>query len=86
MSPVGDHFEATIALDALPAQHLQLFAEFEELVEGQVFSLLDEIEAKVCAAGGRVQCDTGAVVPVCDLQVYPGTGSVSFKTRQPQPV
>jgi hypothetical protein len=47
------HFEGTISLDATPPALRRVFERFEEVVEGQTFSLLDEVEAEVagpCAA------------------------------------
>ncbi|HEV3385852.1 MAG TPA: hypothetical protein VG097_13630 [Gemmata sp.] len=86
VSLVGDHFEGTISLEATPPQLKRLFREYEEIVEGQTFSLLDEIEQKLNALQVRTVFDDGSVVNVCDLQIFPSTNSVSFKTRQPIPV
>lgn len=86
VAPAGDHFEGSVALDATPAELRRLFEEYEEVVEGQVLSLVDDIEERVGALLLRAVFDNGSVAPVCDLQVFPSTNSVSFKTRQPQPV
>src|SRR5262245_7495368 len=86
VAAVGDHFVGTIALDATPPPLRALFAEFEELVEGQVLSLLDDIEARIAATSLRVVFEDGSVAPVADLQVFPSTNAVSFKVRQPEPV
>lgn len=82
VSLVGDLYRGTISLDATPPQLKHLFEEFEELVEGQVFNLADEIEEKIGEYSLRVVYANGSEVPVDDLQVYPSTKRVSFKTRQ----
>ena len=81
-----DHFEGTISLDTLPPQLRHLFEEFEEIVEGQMFGLLDDIEERIGAVSLRAVFENGAVADVIDLQVFPSTKAVSFKTRQPTPV
>ena len=81
-----DRFEGTISLDATPPQLRQLFEQFEEIVEGQTFSLLDDIEEKIAAVPLRAVFENGAEADVTDLQVYPSTKAVSFKTRQPTTV
>src|SRR3954454_16462119 len=82
----GDHFEGTILLDLTPPQLRQLFEQFEEIVEGQMFSLLDDVEEKIEAVRFRVVFENSAEADVTDLQVFPSTNAVSFKTRQPTPV
>jgi hypothetical protein len=75
----GDHFGGTIDLESAPAGVRALFDEFEEIVNGQMFSFLDEIQAKIEALRIKVVFDDGSESYVKDLQVYPGTGDVSFK-------
>ncbi|MBI1916950.1 MAG: hypothetical protein HYS12_19755 [Planctomycetes bacterium] len=77
-----DHFEGTISLDMTPPQLRHLFEQFEEIVEGQMFSLLDGIEEEIGAVPLRVVFENGAEADVTDLQVFPSTKAVSFKTRQ----
>jgi hypothetical protein len=86
VTSVADHFEGTISLDSTPQSLIKLFAELEELVEGQVLSLLDEVEQRICALQMRVRFENGSVANVCDLQIYPSTNSVSFKIPQALPV
>jgi hypothetical protein len=85
VSLVGDHFEGTISLESTSPQLKRLFQDYEAIVEGQVLSLLDEIEQKIDTLQVRTVFDNGSVANVCDLQVFPSTNSVSFKTRQPIP-
>jgi hypothetical protein len=83
VAPVNDHFEGTIAVERLPSNLRSLFQEFEEVIEGQMFSLLDGIEDQIRAAGLHVLYENGLKAPITDLQVYPSTGAVSFKAAQP---
>ena len=78
---VGDHFEGTVSLEATPSSVRQLFQQFEEIVEGQSFGLLDDIEEKIGAMSLRTVFEDGSAASVCDLQVFPSTGAVSFKTQ-----
>src|SRR4051812_21283473 len=80
------HFEGTISLGITPPQLRQLFEQFEEIVEGQMFSLLDAIEEKIEDIPLRVVFENGMEASITDLQVFPSTNSVSFKTRQPMAV
>jgi hypothetical protein len=79
----GDHFEGSIDVERLPEGLRHLFAELEEVVEGQVFSLLDQTEDRIRNAGLRVLWEGGASTPVSDLQVFPSTGAVSFRATPP---
>jgi hypothetical protein len=81
----GDLYTGTICLDAVPPRLLHLFQEFEEFVEGQMFTLADEVEEKLAAVPLRVEFANGLDAVVEDLQVYPSTKRVSFKTRQVTP-
>jgi len=78
---LGDRYCGTICLDAAPPELKQLFEEFEENVEGQMFSLADEIEDKIAQIPLKVVFANGLEAWVEDLQVYPSTKRVSFKLR-----
>jgi hypothetical protein len=75
----GNRFVGVIDLDPTPPDLLQQFEEYEEIVNGQEFSLLDQIEEQIGAVGLKVVFEDGSVTAVEDLQVYPSTGRVSFK-------
>ena len=81
-----DHFEGLISLEAVSSPLRQLFEQFEEIVEGQMFSLLDDIEEKIEVTRFRVVFENGSVASLSDLQVYPSTNAISFKIRQPATV
>jgi hypothetical protein len=75
----GDHFGGTIDLRDTPANLRALFDEFEEIVNGQMFSFLDEIEEKITSVPVKAVFENGQEMDIKDLQVFPTTGDVSFK-------
>jgi hypothetical protein len=79
---IGDRYRGTICLDATAPELKHLFEEFEENVEGQMFSLADEVEEKIGVIRLRVVFPDGREADVEDLQVYPSTKRVFFKVRQ----
>jgi hypothetical protein len=55
-----------------------LFAEWEDLVDNQILSLLDESEKKIDALG--IQARIGEqTLPVSDLQIYPNEAAACFR-------
>ena len=79
----GTHYEGTIALDHTPPKLKRLFEEYEEIFEGQMFSLLDSIEEKIGVIPLKVSFENRTEANVEDLPVFPSTEAISFKTRQP---
>jgi hypothetical protein len=75
-------FEGIISLQQAPSDLCRLFERWEEVVEGQMFSLLDDIEERIAAQDLRVVLDDGTTADVEDLQVFPSSGTVSFKIKQ----
>lgn len=75
----GKFYGGCIDLEMTPANVRTLFNEFEEIVNGQMFSFLDEIQGRMEMLHIKVQFDDGRVAPVTDLQVFPSTGEVSFR-------
>ena len=75
----GQGFRGRIDLSLMPARLQQKFAEYEEIVNGQMFSLLDEIEEQISALQLKIRFDTGYEVESEDLQVYPSTNRISFR-------
>jgi hypothetical protein len=79
-------FRGDIDLTSMPPSLRQTFAQYEEIVNNQTFSLLDEIEDQVHRIGIRVDFGAHTESAVEDLQVYPSTGRVSFRLpRQEMP-
>ncbi len=75
----GKYYGGTIDLDETPPEMRALFDEFDEIVNGQMFSFVDEIQDKIAALDIKASFECGSEVRVADLQVYPSTGDVSFK-------
>jgi hypothetical protein len=72
-------FAGSIDLRTMPVDLLRRFEAYEEIVNGQMFSLLDETEEEIRALALIVVFDEGREFPVEDLQIYPSVGRVSFK-------
>ncbi len=75
----GNHFGGTVDLRLTPPSLRALFDEFEEVVDGQMFVFLDDIQDKIGAVVVKAVFDDGSERPVKDLQVFPRTGDVSFR-------
>src|SRR5262245_28107604 len=75
----GEGFRGSIDLNLMPAQLQLKFVEYEEIVNGQMFSLLDEIEEQIRALQLKIKFDSGDEVEAEDLQIYPSTNRVSFR-------
>jgi hypothetical protein len=78
----GANYGGTIDLRETPPSLRALFEEFEEIVNGQMFTFLDNIQERIGALPFKVVFDNGQEVYVKDLQVFPSTGDVSFKLAQ----
>jgi hypothetical protein len=78
-----DCFTGQVDLRPMPAALRPKFEEYEGVVNGQMFSLLDAIEDEIGALGIRAVFGEGREAPVEDLQIYPSTGLVSFRLAQP---
>ena len=74
-----DRLDGRLDLRAMPPSLRQVFQEYEEIVNGQIFSLLDEMEERIHALALKVVLEGAGEATVEDLQLYPSTGLVSFK-------
>lgn len=79
----GGHYEGSIDLASTPRHLRKLFEEYEEVVEGQMFSLLDAVEEKIGTIPLEVAFEDGTQAFVEDLQVFPSRHAVSFTARPP---
>ena len=75
----GGHIGGTADWSAAPAPVLAVFADFEEIVNGQMFAFLDEVLEQIRALGIRAAFGDGTVLDISDLQVFPSTGDFSFR-------
>jgi len=78
----GAYYGGTIDLRDTPPSLRALFEEFEEIVNGQMFAFLDDIQERIGALPLKVVFDTGQEVHVKDLQIFPSTGDVSFRLAE----
>ena len=74
-----EHFGGVIDLTATPPALRDVFEEFEDIVNEQMLSFLDEVQKKIGSLALKAIFDDGLEAEVKDLQVFPSTGDVSFK-------
>ncbi len=72
-------FTGRIDLSLMPAMLQRQFEAYEEIVNNQMFSLLDEIEEKIGTLFLKVVFENGDEADLVDVQIYPSTKNVSFK-------
>jgi hypothetical protein len=72
-------FIGRIDLSPMPVPLRRLFEEYEEIVNTQTFSLLDEIEQKVENLHLKVVFEDGYEAALADVQIYPSTNKVSLQ-------
>jgi hypothetical protein len=76
-------FVGEIDLEKMPDELLATFEEYERLVNGQMFSLLDHVEEQIDSRQIEVLLESGQEIAIEDLQVYPRSGRVSFRPKAP---
>jgi hypothetical protein len=75
----GERCMGELDLGPMPDSIRHTFQEYEEIINGQVFSLLDEIEERIHALGIKAIFEQkNEATRIEDLQLYPSTGLVSF--------
>ena len=74
----GGYFGGSIDLRFTPTPLRALFEEFEEIVNGQMFVFLDEIQEKIGSLPIKAVFGNGVEDYIKNLQVFPSTGDVSF--------
>jgi len=79
VSEKDGYFAGRIDLSPMPETRRHQFEEYEEMVNHQMFSLLDEIEEKIGALLLKVVFADGNAVQLTDVQIYPSTKKISFK-------
>ena len=79
VSEHGGYFAGRVDLSLMPAALQHQFEEYEEVVNQQMFSFLDELERKIEGLLLKVVFANGDVAQLADVQIYPSTKSVSFK-------
>ena len=76
----GNQCSGSVKMETMPPELRALFEKYEELVNGQVFSLLDEVEEQISATTFTAVFENGKEAAITDLQLYPRSGSITFKT------
>ena len=72
-------FTGRIDLRPMPVSLQRLFEEYEEIVNTQTFSLLDEIEEQIETLHLQAVFEDGHEAALADVQIYPSTNKVSFQ-------
>ena len=87
VSWVGTLYVGDVDLSGVDSDLVSLFDEYEDVVMGQVLSLLDEQEDSMSKLGARfVSDDNLHVLYVCDLQMYPKQRRVAFRIKDDSPL
>jgi 2-polyprenyl-3-methyl-5-hydroxy-6-metoxy-1,4-benzoquinol methylase len=81
VSDDGELLSGSIDLRKMPRELRQLFEEFEEIVNGQMISFVDNVQERIKSLGLEIKLDDGSVVGISDLQIYPSVGDVSFRLQ-----
>ena len=79
----GDQYSGSIDLRAMPPRIREIFERYENIVNDQSLSLLDQIEDEIndLHLAARLGADT---FKIKDVQIFPEAGTVFFKTvREP---
>ena len=72
------YYAGVVDLRPMSAPLRQHFEEYEEIVNNQLFGLLDQIEKKIEAFPLRVVFEDGDEADLADVQVFPSIKKVSF--------
>jgi len=75
-------FAGWLDLRPMPGALQQLFAEYEEIVSTQMFSLLDAVEEQIATLHLMGVFEDGHEAVLADVQIYPSTKKVSFQVVQ----
>lgn len=72
-------YSGTINLLGVPRDTVVLFEEYEMLVNGQVLTLIDDLDYRIEQMKIVFVSEGNVPIRVLDLQVYPSVGRVSFR-------
>ena len=85
VSKDGGTFAGTVDLTSTPPDARDLFEEFEEVVNGQMLSLVDDVADRIAALHVTATLDNKWMMGVENLQVFPTEGTISFAVGPPTP-
>jgi hypothetical protein len=77
-----DCWQGTFSFNNFTPEILSVFEEWEEIVNGQMLSFLDEIQQKISRLSILAVFEDGRTFWTRDLQIYPSTSEISFKTLE----
>jgi hypothetical protein len=80
VSAEGGLWSGEIDLSSSAPSMVSLFTRLEELVNGQMLSLVDDVETEISQLGAQFLVADKEALPVEDLQIYPAQHEVSFRT------
>ena len=78
----GAHYSGRVNIDRMSQPLRRLFEEDEDIVNDQVFSLLDQIEGRINAISFVAVFDDGCEAVVDALQIFPKNGTVAFRVAE----
>lgn len=79
VSGEGELWSGEIDLSSSAPSFVLLFTRFEEVVNGQILSLVDRLESEISQLGARFLIADEEALPVNDLQIHPTQRRVSFR-------
>lgn len=79
VSKTGELVSGTIDLASMPAEIRRVFCDFEEIVNSQQFSCLDDIQSQIESLHLQITGADGTPLASKDLQIFPRTSRISFK-------
>ena len=71
-------YSGSVDVTEMPPIVHQLFDRYNQIVENQVLSLLDEVEMDIQSLGLYAVLDGQDRVEVTDIQLFPGARQISF--------
>jgi hypothetical protein len=74
-------FSGSVALEPMPAAMRAKFEEYETIIQGQMFGLLDRVEDEIEQLNLKAVFPQGREEALTDLQLYPRTKRVSFRLQ-----
>ncbi|GEM_PF-1338726 len=77
----GELISGSVDLRNMPSHMLRKFEEFEEIVNDQIFSLVDQLQEEIAKFGLKAVFENGCQEALDDLQIYPSDGVLSFKLQ-----
>ncbi|WP_406700727.1 hypothetical protein V5E97_18205 [Singulisphaera sp. Ch08] len=76
---LGDCYSGSVNVDRMSDSFQKMFVEYEDVVNNQTFSILDQIEDRISSIRFSAIFEGGSEFPVKDLQIFPKGGTLSFK-------